>query len=143
MGTPENPQSSITFVISTEKRIRIACYNGIVDDRLLLDTYSRLITGQDFDPTLDDIVDLRNVSDFKITYHGIHQLAAMLAELDILGFRTRVAIVATIDVAFGLGRMYELMRDTARSATEDVCIFREYDEALRWLYDSRGKQETP
>ena len=142
MEKPENTHNSITFVVSTEERIRTARYRGVVDDRLLLDAYSRLITDCNFDPTLDDIVDLRDVSSFEITNNGLRRLVGMLAELDRFGFRTKVAIVAKDDVTFGMGRMYEIMRGMAANSTEDIYIFREYDEALRWLCDSRVEQRT-
>jgi hypothetical protein len=142
MEKPADPGNSITFVISPEDRIRTARYRGIVDDELLLDAYSRLITAPDFDPALDDIVDLRDVSNFDISHEGMRRLVARLAELDILGFRTRVAMVAPTTVAFGMGRMYELLRGTVRNTTEDIHVFREFDEALRWLRGNGTGQET-
>jgi hypothetical protein len=43
----------------------------------------------------------------------------------------RFAVVAPEDIAFGLARMYELLRDQEGS----IHVFREYDPALQWLED--------
>jgi hypothetical protein len=134
--------NSITFFTSAEDRIRTARYRGIVDDELLLDAYSGLISAPDFDPAMDDIVDLRDVSEFDITQDGMRRLVTMLAELDTLGLRTRVAMVATTKLAFGMGRMYELLRGMVLNSSEDIRVFREFDEALRWLRGNGTGRET-
>jgi hypothetical protein len=142
MEKAEDTDNGITFIISPQDRIRTARYRGTVDDESLLAAYVGLITAPDFDPAVDDIVDLRDVSNLDITHEGMRRLVARVAELDILGFRTRVALVAPTTVAFGMGRMYELLRGTVRNTTEDIRVFREFDEAVRWLRGNGAGRET-
>ena len=142
MEKAEDTDNGITFIISPQDRIRTARYRGTVDDESLLAAYAGLITAPDFDPALDDIVDLRDVSNLDITHEGLRRLVSRVAELDILGFRTRVALVAPTAVAFGMGRMYELLRGTVRNTTEEIQVFREFDEAVRWLRRNPTGPET-
>ncbi len=48
---------------------------------------------------------------------------------------SRLAIVATRDEFFGLGRMYEMLRD---ESSMEVRVFRQLDEAERWLELPKG-----
>jgi hypothetical protein len=133
MEKPEDANHTITFTISLESRIRTAVYRGIVNDEQLLNAYAELIAAPDFDPALDDIVDLREANRLDISMEGFLKLVNLLSQLDRLGFQTKVAIVASTEMAYGMGRMYELMRSTDENSSEEIRVFRDYDEALRWL----------
>jgi hypothetical protein len=47
--------------------------------------------------------------------------------------RSRFAIVAPTDIAFGLGRMFQAFREMDRSSTKQVGVFRTMEEALSFL----------
>jgi hypothetical protein len=51
--------------------------------------------------------------------------------------KTRFAIVAPTDVAFGLGRMFQTYRELDRRSNKEVGVFRTMEEALAFLGVSR------
>ena len=53
---------------------------------------------------------------------------------------TRVAVVVSNDVGFGMGRMVQMTIE-ATNAAISMRVFRTYDEAERWL--TVGSQSSP
>ena len=60
-------------------------------------------------------------------------LASLAASTDRPEVRTRFAIVAPTDLAFGLGRMYQSYRENEPRTTKQVAVFRTMEEACRFL----------
>lgn len=48
-----------------------------------------------------------------------------------------VAIVVSNNAQFGMARMYQILTESDHQETE---IFRDYDEALRWLEDRKSRR---
>jgi hypothetical protein len=67
------------------------------------------------------------------TPERIQQLAELSAEMDAVARSTRFAIVAPTTIAYGLGKMYQAMREMQDRSTKEVGVFRTRDEALAFL----------
>jgi hypothetical protein len=63
----------------------------------------------------------------------VRELAALAARRDDTGSKTLLAVVASADVAFGLGRMFQSYRQLDRQSNKEVGIFRTMAEALAFL----------
>src|SRR5262247_1308249 len=63
----------------------------------------------------------------------IEQLAVLSAEMDAISRSRRFAIVAPTTIAYGLGKMYQAMREMQDRSTKEVGVFRTRDEALAFL----------
>jgi hypothetical protein len=67
----------------------------------------------------------------------IRALAEFAAKMDDTASHSRFAIVASNDLAFGLGRMFqthrELVREFGGRGTKEVGVFRTMEEALVFL----------
>ncbi|HXF49471.1 MAG TPA: hypothetical protein VNL73_08635 [Verrucomicrobiae bacterium] len=63
----------------------------------------------------------------------MRELAALSASMDTPPTWTRFAIVATQDLAFALGELYEAYRRLEPRSTKDVAVFRTMSEALAFL----------
>lgn len=120
----------ILFRTDAERGARIATFYGMVDGDDLLRAYQGQLADPGYDATLDDLVDLRAVDGLDVSAAALRELMAMFSRVDEMGYATRLAIVAHDDLGYGLGRMYEMMRT---GAPEEVCVFRDLDEALDWL----------
>lgn len=142
MGHNPSEENSITFSVFPDEGIRVARFRGCIDEGILLAAYEHLVTAADFDPGLDDIVDLSGISSFAFSNQGLQLLVDRLAQLDPLGYRTRVAMVAPTDVAYGMGRMYEMLRETTGSSTEEIRLFKKYDDAHAWLCAAKTDQTS-
>lgn len=92
------------------------------------------------DPRLEDgtpqLADFREVTEIDLSSDELQRIveeAIRAAQSVALG---PVAIVAPMDLAFGILRRYEKL---VAGLAQDIRIFREYDEALGWLEARRGK----
>ena len=113
-------------------RVRYSVLEGTVDDDGLVDAYAAVLADPDFDPTLNDLVDARGVRRVDVTPAGVRRLADLIQQVDRLALPTKVAVVAPQDVAYETARMYESLRVGQHSPAEHR-VFREMDEARRWL----------
>lgn len=121
----------ITFSVDSATRTRTARYSGVITEAELLSTYAALMTAPDYDPTLDDLVDLRAVERLEVSPSAMRQLITIVQPIDALAIPTRTAIVAPTDVVFGMSRMYEMLRGD--DVPEEIRVFRSLEEATAWL----------
>jgi hypothetical protein len=120
----------IRFTVDAAHGVRIAEFHGVVDDDELMGAYARLVEQPDYDPTLNDMVDMRSVQRLDVTGVTLRRLVEMFAPLEPRDPPTRLAIVAPKDHVYGLGRMYEML---STDTPEDIRVFREYAPAAAWL----------
>lgn len=122
----------ITVTVNAAERVRYSVFAGTICDADVVDVYRRTFEAPDLDPSLDGLVDLRAVRELAVTPAGLERVAMLLRKVDALGGSRRVAIVATADATFGMGRMFEAFRATRGSCTE-YRVFRDMAEARQWL----------
>jgi hypothetical protein len=128
----------IHFKVDNRTRTRVASFEGEVNDEDLLGAYERVLAEPDYDPTLDDLVDLRGVMRLDVSSDAVRRLVALFTPLDDLGIRNKLAIVAPTTYVFGMARMYEILRS---DSPEQICVFRDMSEAERWLSGDDGACE--
>ncbi len=81
----------------------------------------------------DECVDMTEATDVEgATSRNLEALAVLSVKTD-AARSSKLAIIATKDLFFGLGRMYETYRGMQPDNSRRVGIFRTRDEALRWL----------
>jgi len=119
------------FSIDRDAGVRVAAFCGVVTDADLMEAYESLLGDPHYDPTLHDLLDMSGVERLEISADAIRELIKRYARVDELGIRTKLAIVAPSDVAFGVGRMYEMLRGD--DVPEEIRVFRESSQAGRWL----------
>ena len=126
----------IEFGYDESLRARVVTFSATVDDAEVLGAYEALLRSPDFDPTLNVLVDLRRVERLDVSSDAMRSLIQSFKPVEAEMSRTRRAVVAGDDVAFGLARMFELLR----SAPPDVIrVFRHYTEACEWLRDAPAR----
>src|SRR5512140_3490441 len=86
----------------------------------------------------DEIVDFSGASSFNLSADGLARLAQIAAGSDIHGARTRLAIVVTKPLAYGLGRMYEIYRSMIPRVNKEVRVFKDRVKAYDWIVGSRS-----
>lgn len=99
---------------------------GILTDEHIAEHARALRADPRFDPGFRQIVDLRELTDVRITGRGIRDVAA------INPFRrdARRAFVVVSDETFGLTRMFGFFSE---SSSEQFGIFRTIEPALEWI----------
>ena len=106
-------------------------FSGVITDADLMSTFQRLYQDPRHRVGMGELTDCRPVERVEITGAGLQRLAdATSAWLDPAGTSWKVAVVVPNDEVFGLGRMYELMRE---GSPENVRVFRDIALAEGWL----------
>ncbi len=81
----------------------------------------------DFDASFSQILDLTRVTMINLGANDIRRLA----QKTIFSPESRRAIIVSSDLVYGLGRMYEILREIAGG--DGIRVFRDFDEALDWV----------
>jgi hypothetical protein len=109
-------------------RVSYLVMTGIVNGDTLVTAQRALTHAADFDPTFGLVLDMRAADDIQLTRKEMRQVA-LLSPLDP---SARLAILVRGDGAYGIARLYEIVRESQRgTAVVEVC--RTVDEAARWL----------
>lgn len=114
------------FYINKELNTVFFQANGEYTDDDLLAGQDYCQSHPDYDCKMDQLNDFSQVTRFRITPVGLWRV--------IYGRKGRgggrMAVVASSNLGFGLGRMFEMMQD---GSPFKVHIFRARSDALRWL----------
>jgi hypothetical protein len=107
---------------------------GDVTDTELLDHQRRLAADPRFGPGFSQLVDCRDVTSSRgLSAQGIESGARQ----HLYGHQSRRAVVAPMPDVFGMARMFETQR-TLFGGTETIRVFKDFDEAVAWLAESRS-----
>ncbi|HTQ58723.1 MAG TPA: hypothetical protein VMI32_00745 [Candidatus Solibacter sp.] len=104
---------------------------GVLNKEDALAHQNRLRADPDFDPAYSQLLDFRHVTQIELTAADIQQLAVS----NIFSSESRRAFLVPNDLAFGLARMYEMLRESA--GERGIRIFRDLDEALGWVLSNQ------
>ncbi|MGB2643243.1 MAG: hypothetical protein WBG02_15330 [Candidatus Acidiferrum sp.] len=121
------------YKIDKERRLVLSSGTGIfnLEDARL--HQERLLADSDFDPSYAQLLDFTHTTQIDLTAADIQQLALR----NIFSPNSRRAILVPNDLAYGLGRMYEILREA--SGERGIRIFRNLEDALDWVL---SKQEA-
>ncbi|HEY4978348.1 MAG TPA: hypothetical protein VII25_04210 [Candidatus Acidoferrum sp.] len=114
-------------------------------NRLVMSTASGTITGPearahhqslsadpDFDPSYSQLLDCSHVTKIEVSSDDIRTLA----QDNLFSATSRRAFLVSNDAAFGLARMFEIIRET--QGDSGIQVFRNLDEALDWVLARRA-----
>lgn len=99
---------------------------GVVTDRDAREHVEDLRNHPDFEADFNQLFDARGVTSVELSGACLREIAAMR----LFGEGSLRALVVTAEVAFGLARMFEMLRG---DAPDEVRVFRDIDEARAWL----------
>jgi hypothetical protein len=123
----------ISFRIDHEKRIVVARGYGVFGPNDPFDYQRDAWSGADV-VGYDELIDMTHVADIALpSGQRIKDLASVAARMDGPSARSKFAIVAPGDLAFGLGRMFQVYREGQKGSTKEVGVFRTMKEALAFL----------
>ncbi len=81
-----------------------------------------------FQPSFDHLIDTRGTARFDLSSKDMHTVSLHSA----FNEKSRRAVVAESDIMFGIGRMYQILRE-AHEKPDQVRVFHSMEEARRWL----------
>ena len=126
-----------SFTIDPDRRVVFFRVSGVMTIAGVEETRRQVRDAPLFDPTYDQLVDIREVTDVRAGRQQIWKSAAQ----SVFGPKSRVAVVVTRDrlLIFGLARMYELFRNVGDPGR--VRLFSTVEEAEAWLARARKEMD--
>ena len=123
----------IDYHIDGERRLVIATGRGTVTHEDLWN-YQRAVWSNPEVAGFNELADMRAVRQFgPASPEQMSELASFAARMEAGAAATKFAIVASHDVAYGLGRMFQAYRGLQSQGRKQVGVFRTMEEALQWL----------
>jgi hypothetical protein len=104
--------------------------SGVVNDAELVGYGQRLLRRDDIPLGHNELIDLRELEATDVESASLRETASAFRGQDKTVYESRVAVVATSDVAFGLARMYQSFRG---DSTVEFEVFRDIAGARSWL----------
>jgi len=123
----------IAYRVNHDARVVVVAAHGILTDADVFgyqqDVWSRRdVIGY------DELIDMGGATAIAVpSVDRVRDLAQLAADMDTDATRSRLAIVAAADLAFGLGRMFQTYRHLNPRSTKEVGVFRTVHEALAFL----------
>jgi hypothetical protein len=126
--------------IDPGRRLVVARGRGVLTPQEVM-AYQLEVWSQAEVAGFDELMDMRDVERIVApTTDQVQELARLSARMDARTERSRFAIVASTDLAFGIGRMYEAHRSMEVRSTKQVRVFRTMEEATTFLESERDTQ---
>jgi hypothetical protein len=121
-----------SYEIDKVRRLVISTGSGFLTAEEIFAHQARLANDDNFSPDFFQLLDFTAVTSLRIDTHDVQRLA----ERRLYSDQARRAFVATSTLQVGLIRMFETYHELAGSR-EQMRIFSNRDEALRWLFQNR------
>jgi hypothetical protein len=117
------------------KLITTTWFDTATDSELIdaLTKYQREIKSNPDYQAYNEILDLREVGTIKLTTEGIQRIGEIAVKTDQVYIKTKLAIVVSSPLAYGLARMYEAYRNFAPNPNKEIQVFNEISEAHEWI----------
>jgi hypothetical protein len=126
----------IEYTTDHARRIVLAEGKGTLTDDDVF-SYQKTVWSRAEVAGYDELMDMSAVEQIALpSIERVRDLAKVSASMD-SPQRSRFAIVAPADLAFGLGRMYEMYRDL-QAGSKEVRVFRSRKDALAYLGSREG-----
>jgi hypothetical protein len=124
---------SIDYEVDHERRVVRVTARGVITPEALFD-YQKSVWSDPAVTGYDELVDMSGVEGVEGSApSNVNALAAFSAKMDGPEKPAKLAIVASDDLLFGLGRMYQAYREMKPGSNKEVAVFRLMSEALAWL----------
>ncbi|MEQ8234925.1 MAG: hypothetical protein RLW61_07800 [Gammaproteobacteria bacterium] len=121
-----------TVSIDAERRRITSTWDGAVD-RAQLFAYVECVWCDPAARELDELVDFRAVTQVVLSGAAIAEFARYSRALDNPAVYARSAVIATVDLAFGLSRMFASLREGTPEERREFRVFDDAVAAERWL----------
>ena len=127
----------IVYRVDHDARVVVAAGLGVFSDGDVFG-YQRDVWSRADVQGYNELIDMTQVTQIALpSADRVKDLATLAAEMDVPGAKSRMAVVAPENLAFGLGRMFQAYRELDRRSTKEVGIFRTMEEALAYLHLER------
>jgi hypothetical protein len=114
-----------SYRVDVRAGVVFSVFEGHVTNEEILDHQQRMFADPDFRPTMNQVIDARNVTEVSVTAFAIR----LVADPSIFAPGARRAIIEG-DASSAYVRMFQTLRS---QSGEDIRIFSTVEDAHRWL----------
>lgn len=118
----------VFYKIDKERRLVLSSASGVFSRVEAAAHMERLQKDPDFDPSYSQIADFSQVTKIDLQAQDVRELA----QRSIFSTQSRRALIAPGDTAYGLARMFGMLREN--QGEMGIGIFRTLEEALDWVF---------
>ncbi len=114
----------------------VTTWSGAASDAAVIEAlqnYCKDIRSQPKYRAYHELVDFTPATELLLTSRGIVELSRIAAKADGPGVKTKLAIIVSSSLGYGLGRMYQIYRNMVPSAQKELGVFKTYREGLKWI----------
>ena len=123
----------IAYHVHHDARVVVALAHGVLTEADVFG-YQRDAWSRPDVVGYDELIDMRRVTQIETpSADQVRELAQISAEMDHEATHSRLAIVASADLVYGLGRMFQTYRELNPRSTKETRVFRSMVEALAFL----------
>ncbi|HLW99228.1 MAG TPA: hypothetical protein VKR82_11315 [Candidatus Acidoferrales bacterium] len=130
----------VQYKIEKERRLVLSTASGVLTPEDIFAHQRKLAKDPDFDPKFSQLSDFTHVTELDLTQQDVQKIA----EATLFAPDARRALVVKDKRAFGLARMFEVLRGD--KGDRGIVVFGDYDEGLAWVLSAeprpRKKQTT-
>jgi hypothetical protein len=122
--------------IDNEHQLLITTWEGEAHDIEFIDAIRKYQKELQNDPkyiTYNEVVDLRKVTNFKLTTEGIKNIGRIASTTDQNEANRKLALIVTSILAYGLARMYQTYRSFSNNANKEIRVFKTEKDAFEWV----------
>lgn len=115
------------YKIDKERGLVMSTGAGVLTVANSLAHQDELLKDPDFDSSFSQLMDLTHVTKLEHTSEDVRRVA----QRSVFSPNSRRAILVSADVAFGIARMFAMLREA--NGEKDIRVFRDLDDALEWV----------
>jgi len=125
-----------THEIDAARKLIITSWHGEASDKEFTGTlirYQHEIRGNSDYQSYNELLDFRQISKLSLTTKGIINLVKIARKTDQKEIPSKLAVLVSTSLAFGLARMYTTYRNLEPGSHKELRIFKNRGDALSWL----------
>jgi hypothetical protein len=122
--------------IESDLKLITTTWSGEATDSELIDALTKYQQDIKSNPDYcfyNEIVDFSKAVNFKLSTAGLRKLVQIATGSDVKGVKTKLAIIVSEPVAYGLARIYEAYRSLLPNVSKEVSVFKNHYNALEWV----------
>jgi len=122
--------------IDNKRKLIITTWEGKAHDIEFIETikkYQKDIQNHPDYINYNEIVNLSEVTSFKLSTEGIKTIGQIASNTDKSNENRKLAIIVSSNLAYGLARMYEAYRNLSKKSQKEISIFKKEKDAIEWI----------
>lgn len=122
--------------IDIKSQLLITSWKGDVTESEFIDVlrkYQKNIRSKSEYIGFNEILDLTEVTNIHLSAGGLRRIGVIAAKTDSTDMVTKVALIVSSDLAYGLAVIYCACRSVLTNSNKTMRIFKKEGEAYKWI----------